>query len=557
MHQDLAPTTNPASRRRAANPIATRSLWRHLAWVSPFGVVGVLVPLLAVTWLMSTRVVSFDGALNMQVARHIADLGSYSRTYGETTLFPAEIQTSSYFLFVSAAAIRVFGFSNLSLQAGNLLFVALLLLGFMRLTAPSRIASLTVPSVAILCDPGLLAYSTGGYGEGAATALALVAFMLLAGALRDTRHVVALSAGAFACVGVAISIKTVAFALLPAALLGLLIVGFAGRRQTTRARIFLTPLATLVPIIAFELYRLAVLGRGYGAYWKEQVSSIAYQAGIGADTDPSQGPSLLGKIADHFHLLAQQTGIAAEWWVFLLALAPVGLATVSVLAWRGWHNHERARERQWALLALLLTVFAEYYFVWWLAITPTEKAWLRRATIGIFALLLAVGLVAALAISLLRRSAQLTLPVRAAAGLVAVLSVLAVAFVGWPTAGRTYRSFTTGASAEAGLVELAGDVDRLSDDGAQFYGIGWWSAPVVSLYSGVDFGDLYSSDICSPEALEAFSDGDAYLVWDFYAEALSNTHDPSWGGATFTPTDVKTSYGQLWRITLNEAACRS
>ncbi len=144
-----------------------------------YRILGIVVPLVVVIVLAARWPLSFDGAMNMQVAQSLAEDGEYSRAYrGET--FPGEIQTSSYFLVIAAAAIKLFGATTLSFQASNLVFVALLLTAVSFVLPRSRLAVLLVPGAVFFATPGLLSYSLGGYGEGAVAALSLCAIGLLA-----------------------------------------------------------------------------------------------------------------------------------------------------------------------------------------------------------------------------------------------------------------------------------------------------------------------------------------------------------------------------------------
>lgn len=521
----------------------------HFRRPSTYELIGTLVPLVVVCWIAHSQVLSFDGAMNMQVARNLAVDHVFGRDYGGMELFPPEIQTSSYFLALSALAIALFGTSNLTLQAANLVFAAALLFATARAGSPSRLAALLLPSVLLFGTPGLLSYSLGGYGEGAVAALALIAFLLIARALVEPARSVRLVVLAFVAIGTAISIKTVAVAILVPALLGVVAVAVTQGRPR-RTRLLLTPLAVAIPLAAFEIYRLAVLGDAYVAYWRSQLDDILYQAGGGSGRTATASQGIVAKVADHMHLLATQTGIPAEWWAVALVAAPLGVALVA--SWhRTWSTDET---RRFALLTMLV-VYAELYFVWWLAITPNEKAWLRRVTIGVFALLLGLALVAGLVMARLRRTIALpTLPrLLAALGLAAVLVPVGVVVANGLV--RTVPSVGADGRQERALDTLAQDVADLSDDGAQFYGVGWWSAPVVSLYSGVEFDNLGATDLCGPEAKPAVDAGEAYLVWDFYAKNLSNSPVPGWPGVELEPTGISTDYGALWRISLPAGSC--
>ena len=421
--------------------------------ITRYELIGALVPLGIVCWVAHGQVLSFDGAMNMQVAHNLAVANVYGRDYGGLELFPPEIQTSSYFLAISALAIALFGTNNLTLQAANLVFVAVLLFAVARAGSPWRLAALFLPSVLLFGTPGLLAYSLGGYGEGTVAALALAAFLLLARALVEPRSAPRMVFLAFLAVGTAISIKTVAVAMVPPALIG--VAAAAASPESKRRRTLLATLAAVIPLAAFEVYRAAVLGSSWLGYWRVQIGDIAYQAGGGSrgSTAPSRG--FFAEAADHMHLLATQTGIAAEWWATVLVVAPIG--AVLVVAWRRAPHPDQLRH---VTLVVMLVVYAELYFAWWLFVTPTEKAWLRRVTVGAFALLLALALIAGLLMARLRRS-QLISP--AARGLTAIglaATLVPMGFIATKGYIKAAPSLRTDGGRTQALEALAHDVSE-------------------------------------------------------------------------------------------------
>lgn len=513
-------------------------------WLTPYAIVGVLAPVVFAGWYASSHPLSFDGAMNLQVAQSLATDGQFQRDYGGPELFPVEIQTSSYFVFLAAASLGALGTSNFTLQLANIIFVAVLAAGIAAAVRPSRVATLMAPSALILGAPGALMFSLGGYGEGAVAGLAIVAYILIARSVRDAKPAT-LVAIAFALIGAAVSIKTVAIAALPAAVLGTAYVWALA--PVGRVRIAVAPLAAAIPVLAFELYRWAVLRDAYGAYWAQIISDVRYQA-AGAPDGSTDG-SLLRKVADHLHLLANQTNVAAEIWAAALVAVPALFTAVWWLARKfGAKDH-----LEHLLLAAMLILFAEMYFVWWLAVTPTEKAWLRRIVIGIIALALAAIITGMVFTRVFPAAGPgwWRLPLGLAASVTAALLLLQLV----PTAVRTVATAAPDYDGTDALSDLAGDVERLSNEGAVFYGVGWWSAPAVSVYSGVDFGDLQRTDPCSAKLNDAAEEGDAYLVWDFYARSLANEPDPSWPGYAFSDTDYESNYGELWRIAVIDPRC--
>lgn len=508
-------------------------------------ILGIAVPLGLFVWTVSQSVLSFDGAMNTQVAANVADGQGYQRFYGDVFIFPEEIQTSSYFVFLNAAAIYLFGPVNLAFQFANIVCMALLLTA-VSYTLPRSIPALVlVPGFVVVATPGLVDYSMGGYGEGPVAALVLVAFIVLAKAAVVERYRWPL-AMAMLSIGVAVSIKTVAVAALPVIAVGLVLV--VRRHRAVIRPLVISVTAAVVPLALFEVYRAISLGDRYTEWWRDQLSSIRDQA-VGSET--AEGGSLLSKIADHFHLLSNHTSTAAEVW--LVAFAVIGVVGAwSLWRWPGEKSQHAARTR---LVVGYLLSYGLIYVVWWMAATPTEKAWLRRITIGLFALVLAgtLLLVAHFRAILAARPSVPRLArdpsVYAGVALLAVLVLIAL-----PTVKQSIerdRSRTELSAAE----ELSAEVLRLSEDGAEFFGVGWWSAPVISLYSTVGMENLQSTDICGADRQTFTDDADSFLVWDRYAEGIVGKVPPEWPDVAFEETGISTRAGTLWRIVPASESC--
>ncbi len=67
--------------------------------------------------------ISFDGAMNMQVPLNLIESGSYATNYDGIKYFDSRIQTGVPFLLTSLFFIKVFGYSALSAQMSNFLFM--------------------------------------------------------------------------------------------------------------------------------------------------------------------------------------------------------------------------------------------------------------------------------------------------------------------------------------------------------------------------------------------------------------------------------------------------
>ncbi|GAB7004483.1 hypothetical protein JCM18899A_19560 [Nocardioides sp. AN3] len=507
-------------------------------------VLGVLVPLVVITWYAARSAVVFDGAMNLQVARNVADGAGYRWDYGTRELFPAAIQTSGLYIFVAAAFIKVLGTSNLALQAANLLFLAVLSVAVSVGLRHWTVLRAVGPSIVLIGVPGALGSGLGGYGEMAIAALALASFVLLDLAATTGRRPALLTAGAAFLIGLALTVKVVAAMALPVLLLGAVLVALLRRHETRWWRLVLALLAVLPPLVLFELYRLASLKGDYLTWWHDQFSAIGYQAGVDKSSSVPDKHGI-AKMAEHLHILAQNVRVPAEALGPLLVLPFLALAVFLVV--RRTSLLGRLRDRGVVLL-VLMSVYAGGYVVWWLALTPTEKAWLRRLAVGLVALAVACLLLVGIVIDRLRARAGEGRVSRGAAW-VAAVATLATVVLGLFAIEPTARAFVDDARGSQGPTTLAAAEDagheasHLARSGATLYGIGWWSSPAVSLYGDVPIKDLSAG--VPPCSLR---NKNAYLVWDYYAINIVKP-EPRMRGFRFTRmVKDSNSYASIFRI---------
>jgi hypothetical protein len=126
---------------------------------------------------------------------------------------------------------------------------------------------------------------------------------------------------------------------------------------------------------------------------------------------------------------------------------------------------------------LALTLFAAIYFLWWLGFTPTEKAWYRRIFNGVLLLEIVLVLMLAALWEFRRRNIE---PARRAAAVAGVLlALLQLALIRSAVNEDDTDDFASSDSLQDDLAAL-----RRVPPNAEVYGVGWYSAPILSLYSG-------------------------------------------------------------------------
>jgi hypothetical protein len=230
------------------------------------------------------------------------------------------------------------------------------------------------------------------------------------------------------------------------------------------------------PLGLVELWRWFCMGKsGYRAWWSDQFQAILSQSGASP-----YGPHItLGeKIATHYQILCTQLGLGH------LATASVLLTPLFSLAFAYYvATPEQRRRSKWFLLGMLLLL--GLYFPWWLAIVPTDKAWLRYIYIGLISLeiIAAIGIVENFRNALSRPKSLVQVT-----GFVLALAVVGSYSPLMVKALRTPISF--GPNDEAMLTMEAGGIISRLPQNATVLAYGWYAAPTVQMYTDRPFIDL-------------------------------------------------------------------
>ena len=428
---------------------------------------------------------TFDGAMNLQVAWNLAEGHGYIRGYGEAQPFPHEVQTNGPYVMAAALGYRLFGMGIVQSQLANLLFVVMLAMAAYSLGSRMRGRGLDgfLATAMVLATPSFQRFGFMGYGEVPALALALAAIAAYPWSGPTAPLRVALAG---VLLSSAVITKTVMLACaVPIGLVMCLHVASREEPLAMRARLLaLLALGFVATLFAWEGYRMASLGglEAYQSWWTVQSRAITRQAGAGGGAGMV---AVMDKAMVHFGALVRFLGVPASvvaaWLVLPFVLA--GLVPSS-------RPHAR-----WILAAVLGAAAA--YFIWWLGLTPTAKAWHRRIFNGVLLVHLAWGLLGGALASApgqdaLRRRLAMLLPVAAAC--------LAAAFLIHARVRIPVH--------DPGQLQRAVEVVRALPPDAGLHAAGWWSAPLVSLLAERPLLDINDAP---PSALAR---GPVYLVVD-------------------------------------------
>jgi len=445
----------------------------------------ILVLLRLTVWSWS-QPVSFDGAMNLEVARSLAEGNGYRRMYAGHSGFSHEIQTRAPYILPAAAVFRIFGVGIWQAQFVNFVHALALLAAVffvLRRCASWRWGLFAVAVVA--CTPGFDQIGMNGYGEVPALAWWFAGLLVLYPREPVGSNAFGRYAGAGILIGIAIVTKTV----LLIGLVAILPVFLAERARSTRSAwatiVAVTMLlaAAALPILAHEACRVLALGNmdAWQGWLHDEIANVHMQAGTHAGF--SDTPRLFAKVAKHFDVLVDYLQIS-PWLLALWLFAPFALFA--------FLRRGLARAASQPLL-LTLGLLAFLYLIWWLGLTPTGKAWYRRIFDGIVALEAFVVVLCAQAWRWRERSAPLRRHIASAALIGLVLLQASLAWADFVTE-RALPSISAAA--------LAADLDILAKlpPDARLYGVGWYSSPVAALYSGRHIADL---GVETPQRLSA------------------------------------------------------
>jgi hypothetical protein len=423
------------------------------------------------------RPVSFDGAMNLQVAQSLAEGEGYVRSYGGVRPFPEEVQTNAPYVIPAAVVFAMAGTGIVQAQAVNYAYMLgwLLLVAFVVARFKGPVAGM-LSAIALMATPGFYWIGFNGWGELVALFWWGIGTYLMLAQPRPWMRAL----GAVA-LGLALATKTVILIGVAATMLayGIWLLAEARERgfASGASRLALAACCVMLPLAFVELWRIHSLGgmAAYLAWWKPQVGAIVFQAGVSG----GPGVAMTQKVSLHFQVLALQTRLPA-WLLGLWLSLPLAWSVAAFMRDRPWRS---AGGRLWATVFLVVAV----YLVWYLAITPDTHVRLRRIEIGLILVqclwLFCIGWCS----TRLREGWLRWLALASVLVFAVVLALFANDAIfdmrrGWRPDLSTFEDTT------ARIRALPAD--------APMFGKGFLSAPVLALYAERDFDniDRYTSD---------------------------------------------------------------
>ncbi len=443
---------------------------------------GASAALLPGSAAIRNRGISFDGGINAQVARTLAERHRYATTYRGLHDFDHRVQTGPTVIVPTAIAFRLFGVNATTAQLANVAYLALLfvlaVLLCWRLSGPMA-AFLVVP--VLLATPQLFRMGLGLYGEIPALAFLVGGLLLLHRSVANPAKWTPFLGG----MTLGLAVLTKFQMVLPAAVV-MAIFWIMGDRTGRTGFSRLTSVAggLAVTLLPLEVIRFHVLsGPVWLQWWRTMLGrSLAQGTSFRMDNTVS-GPT---KPWVHLEVLSNSMHLSSVLVVFLVVLPPLLLAALIHARRRTQDAPDPARE----VTLVALAGAALSLVLWWLLLSPTSHTWFRRVVDGVILLeMLATILVVDWSVRLWRRrgtSATGRTGWLIPTGIVLLAQVLTV--LGWtrvPQLGLEVAP-SPRRSATGAMVDVISSLPR----DAAIYARGWYEAPVLAALTGRTFLDL-------------------------------------------------------------------
>jgi len=423
------------------------------------------------------RSVSYDGAMNYQVSKSLADGKGYVRDYQGTRPFPREVQSNAPLTVPGAAVIKVAGVGYWQTQIVNFVYLcgllALLVILLVKLHE-SYFAGLVMALICLI-TPGFTHIGMNGWGEVIALFWWLAGTILMLGEKWGSGRNARIMIGAM-FLGLSLVAKTVLLIGICGTFAAYGLTVFVNCRRGIKqfaSAIALPCLAFLLPIFLNESWKLVELSglTGYLAWWQDQSGAIVWQTGVTQDTSAG----LLSKSLSHFGTLSKLVALPKPLLALWIAL-PIALSALALSR----NPTGSARQRIWLAVLLIVAV----YFVWWLAITPDTHTRLRRILCGLI-LLQMLWLFCAGWLWEKLQSRHTLQRVLLFAGFVAVPLLVNISFASSFT--KSFRGMLSDAPDQ--FVPFIESVKKLPPN-AMLFGKGFLSSPQIGLYADRKHYDL-------------------------------------------------------------------
>jgi hypothetical protein len=465
--------------------------------------------ILIITFLFSAKCVltamtsafSFDGGITIQaaqnMAKHFRFATSYFTGYND---FCGALTTG---LPVVAPIALLFKISGESFSAGLLVNALYMILLFLAVAYYIKYC-LKLNNFFVLLAL-LLFYGTkdmfdlgfGIYGE------IPMCFYILAGAAfvhkysesGDKKNL--FIAGIF--IGLGFITKIVTLIIVPALIFAAAWDYFAVNRNN-KAKAALTEYAGficgfLIPAVVVEIYKLCMLGfGGFINWWTGMANGVSIQGGIMKYGRMTETYGIFLKYNRHLDLLAKYKSIDRTLIIvllYLLVIVFIGLLYYS-FKYLKKKNAQKEGAPVYSKSMIMIMALTLTYFIWWILIAPTGRAWYRRIITGVIFYKICLVYMAHLGYVLIKKyTGKLPGAGRQLAMTAAYIAfMMLIAVSAWRVIdikNNELPLYNTGE--KDGVLEAANFIKALPPE-AQIYGFAWWQAPNIAFASGKVFKNI-------------------------------------------------------------------
>ncbi len=258
----------------------------------------------------------FDGAMNFQVSKNLAEGKGYVTTYKDVK---ANIQTGPTLILPAALWFKFFGVSKFTTQLTNLIY----LLGLILVVVGIAARYYSVPGwyalIALLAVPELFKFSLHGYGEAIAAFFTLAGFTFLVPALSGEKRQSAFCGISFGLAAVTKTLSLVSLGALAVFMVPYSLVVFkeTPKRFLIRRWLIIATLFLILPLL-FECVKVLQYGwQEYANQLATIVSSIGRQQGFGGLQESNAHP-LLARLVSAMESMSEEFAVPQSWlYVYL------------------------------------------------------------------------------------------------------------------------------------------------------------------------------------------------------------------------------------------------
>ncbi len=440
---------------------------------------------------------SFDGAMNVQVAQNLSKSHSYATSYNGLHWFDQRVQTGITVTLPVAIFFSLFGESFESGLFINAIYMVLLILAiiyYLKMCLGVSNLFILLAVIVIYGAPEIFKLGFGLIGELPALFFFFLSLICLHKFYKSSKKILLLFSGL--AIGLGFLTKTVILISIPAFLLVAVLDNIQFTPQKIKAlvtNIGLFGLGLLAPVTVFELYKFRKLGQeSYLLWWQNELGSIFKQAGVAEGFKDTAG--IFPKFLRHLEILSTSIFVH-QIIIFILFL--LLLIFTCIMLWNTYIRRKDSSKSGWEENLfpkdfLVLVIVALSYLVWWLFITPTEKAWYRRVFDGL--ILFEVGLLISIHFSnkyfqinkrlstkLSSINSEILYPS------IAIILLTATLFSTKFVDGLDI-SFTN-LESKTRLLEVGDFIKKLPQE-SEYFGIGWWQSPNIAFISGENLKDI-------------------------------------------------------------------